>query len=52
MNPTDLKKMRIKQVLLTNVFILVLIITYFSLISVLNITQTQLFFAIGILVLF
>jgi uncharacterized membrane protein HdeD (DUF308 family) len=52
MNPTDLKKMRIKQVLLTNVFILVLIITYFSFISVLNITQTQLFFTIGILVLF
>jgi hypothetical protein len=44
-----LKKMRMKQFLVTNVLILTLMTTYFILISVLDITNTQLFLVLGVL---
>ncbi|MFD1738055.1 hypothetical protein ACFSCX_16085 [Bacillus salitolerans] len=51
MEQKDILKMRIHQIMITNALILLVLLCYFSAISVLEITQTQLFLILGAMIL-
>ncbi|HHY73646.1 MAG TPA: hypothetical protein GX497_10590 [Bacillus bacterium] len=51
MTSIELKKMRVRQIVASNILIVAAIVIYFVLITVLNITYTQLFLALGVILL-